>query len=151
MRNEKGQFVKGDKFWLGKKRSEEDRKKMSEAQLKNPNRYWLGKHRLDIKNEKHFNWRGGINPINDTIRKSLEYKLWRKACFERDNFTCQKTGISGGELQVHHIKNFAEFPELRFAIDNGITLSKQAHKEFHNIYGRKNNTKEQLEEFLTIA
>ncbi len=100
------------------------------------------------KGKDHWNWKGGINPINDTIRKSLEVKLWRKACMERDNFTCQKTGIRGGELEVHHINNFASFPELRTSIENGITLSKDAHKEFHKIYGKKNNTKEQLDEFL---
>ena len=31
---------------------------------------------------------------------------------------------------------------------NGITLNDKAHKEFHKKYGNKNNTKEQLEEFL---
>ena len=33
--------------------------------------------------------------------------------------------------------------------DNGITLSKKAHKEFHAKYGKTNNTKEQLQEFLS--
>lgn len=98
--------------------------------------------------ENNVNWKGGITPKNKQIRNSTEYKLWRKACFERDNFTCQKTGISGGRLVVHHINNFAEFPELRLAIDNGITLSKRAHEEFHKIYGKKNNTKEQIIEFI---
>ncbi len=93
-------------------------------------------------------WKGGINPINLTIRKSLEIRLWRKAVFERDNYTCQKYGIVGGKLVVHHILNFAEYPELRFAIDNGITLSKKAHNEFHKKYGKKNNTREQLTSFL---
>jgi len=101
-----------------------------------------------LNKEDHWNWKGGINPINDTIRKSWNYKLWRKSCLERDNFTCQKTGQRGGELVVHHINNFAEFPELRFAIDNGITLSEKSHKEFHKIYGIKNNTLEQLQEYL---
>jgi hypothetical protein len=98
--------------------------------------------------EKHWNWKGGINPENDTIRKSLEYKLWHKSCLERDNFTCQISGQKGRDIVVHHINNFADFPELRFAIDNGITLSEKTHKEFHKKYGRSNNTKEQLEEFL---
>jgi hypothetical protein len=101
------------------------------------------------KGEKSHFWKGGITPKNIAIRMSTEYKLWRKAVFERDNFTCQKTGISGGNLVVHHINNFSEFPELRLAIDNGITLSEESHKEFHKIYGKRNNTKGQLEEFLS--
>lgn len=101
-----------------------------------------------LSGSKHPRWMGGITPIKKMFRKSLEYRLWRKACFERDNFTCQKTGQIGGNLQVHHINNFADFPELRLAIDNGITLSYDAHKDFHRRYGIKNNTKEQLEEFL---
>lgn len=59
-----------------------------------------------------------------------------------------KKGKPSGKLEVHHINNFAEFSELRFALDNGITLSEKAHDEFHKIYGIKNNTKGQLEEFL---
>jgi len=87
-------------------------------------------------------------PESVRIRKSSEYKLWRKSVFERDNFTCQKYGVSGGLLRAHHINNFADFPEIRLAIDNGITLSKIAHDEFHKIYGKHNNTLEQLKEFL---
>jgi len=100
--------------------------------------------------ELNCNWKGGITSENHKIRTSFEYKLWRKACFERDNFTCQVSGKSGGELVVHHINNFAEFPELRTTISNGITLSKDIHKKFHKEYGNKNNTKEQLEDFIKI-
>jgi len=85
---------------------------------------------------------------NAKIRRSKEMKLWRKACLIRDNFTCQKYETKSGILCVHHINNFADFPELRLAIDNGITLSEKAHREFHHLYGVKNNTKEQLIEFL---
>jgi hypothetical protein len=100
------------------------------------------------KGEKSPSWKGGITPENSKIRTSTEYLLWRKAIFIRDNFICQKYKIRGGDLHVHHINNFADFPEIRLAIDNGVTLSKKAHKEFHKKYGYKNNTKEQLEEFL---
>jgi len=94
------------------------------------------------------NWKGGITLENCKIRSSIQYRLWRESVFARDSWTCQKTGQKGGLLRCHHIQNFAQFPELRFAIDNGITLSNRAHKEFHKKYGIKNNTKEQLEEFL---
>lgn len=117
---------------LGKHLSEETKRKIGEAN----------------KGDKCYFWKGGITPENLMIRTHTVYLLWRKACMERDNFTCQKTGIRGGRLQVHHINNFAEFPELRTSIENGITLSEKAHKEFHHIYGIKNNTREQLVEFL---
>ena len=82
-------------------------------------------------------WKGGISKQNEKMRKGIEFRLWREAVFARDNFTCQKYGIKGGELHPHHIQNFAQYPELRFAIDNGITLSEKAHKEFHKKYGNK--------------
>jgi len=117
--------------------------------------YWKGKKRVGIGKNKiikvgklNGRWKGGITPENMKIRKSIEYRLWREAVFARDNWTCQKYGIQGGKLHPHHIYNFADYPELRFAIDNGITLSKKAHQEFHKIYGKRNNTKSQLEEFL---
>lgn len=96
----------------------------------------------------HWNWKGGISTKQDKDRHNIEMVLWRKSCLERDNYTCQKTKIRGGNLQVHHINNFSQFPELRTSIENGITLSEKSHKEFHKKYGKQNNTKEQLEEFL---
>ena len=105
---------------------------------------------LSKRGSKSYLWKGGINPINDSIRKSFEYKLWARAVKERDNFVCQKYGIKGDKLVTHHIQNFAQCPELRFITDNGITLSDKAHKEFHGKYGIKNNTKEQIEEFLQV-
>ena len=102
---------------------------------------------------KNPNWRGGTTPKNKIIRCSIESRLWRESVFAKDNWTCQKCGARNGNgkeicLHPHHIKNFAEYPELRFAIDNGITFCKKCHEEFHKRYGRKNNTKKQVEEFI---
>ncbi len=131
----------------GKHFTEEHRNKISDS--KKGHIPWnKGEKCPQLGGKSHWLWKGGITPIQNKIRGSAEYRLWIKSNFERDNFTCQKYGISGGNLEVHHINNFAEFPELRFAIDNGITLSKIAHDLFHKIYGKVNNTKKQLEEFL---
>lgn len=144
--------------------TEEDKKRMSEQ--RRGNKYALGKHhKLSLetrkrqseckKGEKSYLWKGGVSPKNRRIRLGIEFRLWRDEVFKRDNYTCQKYGIRGQKgfgkrviLHPHHIQNFADFPELRFEVSNGITLSKQAHEEFHKKYGTKNNTKEQLEEFL---
>lgn len=73
-------------------------------------------------------WKGGVSTEHEILRHSMEYKLWRTAVFERDNYTCIWCGTRGGELNADHIKPFALFPELRFAIDNGRTLCVDCHK-----------------------
>ena len=103
---------------------------------------------MNLSGEKSHWWRGGITPENKRVRMSMEYRLWREAIFARDNWTCQKTGIKGGGLHAHHLQNFSQYPELRFAIDNGVTFNQESHKLFHKIYGKKNNTKEQVVEFI---
>ena len=73
----------------------------------------------------------GNSKKNTLIRNSIESRLWREAVFARDNYTCQVCNIRGGKLRAHHIKAFATFPELRFAIDNGKTLCVECHALEH--------------------
>lgn len=126
---------------IGKMASEETRKKIS---MSNKGRIaWnLGikgifHHTEETKNriadkqrgEKGHNWKGGKKPINELIRTSTKMKLWRKSVFERDNYTCRNCGIRGTYLEAHHIKSFAYFPELRFDINNGLTLCRECHNK----------------------
>ena len=80
----------------------------------------------------------------------IGYSEWRRQVYERDRYTCQCCGEKGGNLVAHHILNYSEHEELRTNVGNGITLCKTCHKEFHNTYGYKNNTKEQVNEFIYI-
>lgn len=61
-------------------------------------------------------------------RSSLAYRMWRTAVFERDNFTCRQCGTRGGRLNADHIKRFADYPDLRFNLDNGQTLCETCHR-----------------------
>jgi len=84
----------------------------------------------DTSGENNPNWRGGPKTEELKIRKSIEYNLWRKSVFERDDYTCQVCGTMGIELNADHIKPFSLYPELRLAIDNGRTLCKQCHIKY---------------------
>src|SRR5208282_1135123 len=85
-----------------------------------------------MKGETHWNWKGGISGDKNRIRASSAYKFWRKAVFQRDNWTCVKCGQWGGYLEADHIKGFAEYPELRFEVSNGQTLCKPCHRQITN-------------------
>lgn len=105
-------------YWkakLGTKQTNETRLKRSMAE----------------KGEKHYNWQNGKTKANKLARIGIEYRLWREAVFARDGWKCQQCG-NGGVLEAHHIKGFAQYPELRFAIDNGVTLCKKCHKGTDN-------------------
>lgn len=120
--------------------SKETRKKMSQARkgrhYPNLSKSKTGKtHTADTRlkmslakrgSKSHF-WRGGVYPLNRKIKRSVEYRLWRESVLERDSYTCIWCS-STTNLEVDHIKPFAIYPELRFAIDNGRVLCRPCHQ-----------------------
>lgn len=163
IRNSKGQFIKGVKYQLGFKHSEVSKKKIREARKrqgsnvgmkgrhhteeakkknsnshkKNPIRYWQGKKRTNMCGEKNWNWKGGITEENERIRHSVEYIAWRKEVWKRDNWACRDCGkkCKNKDIVAHHLKLFSCFPELRFSVDNGITLCRSCHARLHKTMG----------------
>lgn len=107
---------KGVSVGKGRPHSIEHRRRLSES---NKRRVLNGTHNL---------YKGGVTPANMKLRMSLEYKLWRESVFERDNWTCIWCKKIGGTLNADHIKSFSQYPELRFAIDNGRTLCLACHR-----------------------
>jgi len=99
--------------------------------------------------ENSYLWKGGVTPIHNKIRASIQYKQWQKEVFIRDGYCCSLCGDRKKKFLVaHHIQNFAQYPQLRFVIENGITLCRNCHKEFHKKYGKIDNIKDQIEEFI---
>jgi hypothetical protein len=85
--------------------------------------------------DRHPSWKGGIKKDKDR-RKSFEGSQWRKAVFERDNYTCVLCMVRGGRLEADHIKPYSMFPELRYEINNGRTLCSSCHRKTPT-YGSK--------------
>ena len=100
------------------------------------------------KGDKCTFWKGGITSKNQQLRGSMEWRLWRESVFQRDNYACQCCGSCGCEIHPHHINNFSQHPQLRFKLENGITLCKDCHFSFHRRYGQQDNTMEQITKFI---
>ncbi len=90
-----------------------------------------------VKGSNHGMWRGGVTGLRGRHMQSGEYKNWRRMVFERDNYTCQKCGQVGYELNAHHIYEYSGHEKKRTDIENGTTFCAECHREYHKIYGRK--------------
>lgn len=93
---------------------------------------------------KHHNWDKTIDRAERRVRKNRylisTYQRWRKKIVSAGK--CDVCG-SKQKLAAHHLNNFADHPELRTDINNGVCLCAKCHIEFHKVYSKKYNTKEQ--------
>ena len=92
----------------------------------------------DLKKKNQFgknnpSWKGGITPEINKIRTSSEMHAWKRKVLIRDDFKCRNLNCkhNSHKLNVHHILEFAKYPEFRFEVWNGITLCLDCHKEIH--------------------
>lgn len=86
------------------------------------------------------------------VGRAPDYPLaeWSKKVRDRDGYQCQKCGSRCGIMHAHHIENYADNPHLRHELSNGITLCEPCHVEFHRIYGKRNNNRAQINEYLAL-
>lgn len=93
----------------------------------------------------HWNWKGGVTSLNQKERSSEEAQAWRKKVFTRDLYHCRLCN-KAGELHAHHIVSWSVAPELRFDVNNGMTLCEDCHTKIH-VYFREvlNNNESKLE------
>lgn len=84
---------------------------------------------------KAYNWQGGKEEDNIRLRRSPEAMQWRLKVYERDGFQCQLCGEKQKRLNAHHKKPWSFFPELRYEIDNGLTVCVDCHRLLHKANG----------------
>ena len=82
-----------------------------------------------FRGEKHHNWIKDRSLLKkDNLRNDVAYQNWRKEVWIRDNFKCKIAEEScEGRIEAHHILSWRDYPELRYKINNGITLCHAHH------------------------
>lgn len=119
----KGKQMKTKHPMLGKHHRAESIEKMRKPHYK-------------ARGKNNWKWKGGTGTERHQLMGKYEYVSWRSTIFERDNYTCQDCGAKGVYLMAHHKKSWAEYPELRYEITNGITYCKECHAKNDKYYSR---------------
>lgn len=78
--------------------------------------------------ENNWKWKGGVNMRDKHSLFNPDYVNWRTDVFTRDNFKCKIANKDcKGQLQAHHILPWRDYEELRYNVNNGITLCLAHH------------------------
>lgn len=136
----------------------------------------MGKDRTRLySSENNNNWQGGITKISEYLRHNINE--WKMDSFKKYNFKCDITGECESlvihhlynysdiikevfetlKLPIYECINKYTDEELEmlkatcvsihYKYGLGVCLTEGVHIEFHSIYGKKNNTVEQYNEF----
>jgi predicted HNH restriction endonuclease len=116
----------------GKPKSLEHRLKMSESARSSGVR----------SGDKNGNWKGGVSSENLRGRSRKAYHEWKAAVLAKHAWKCAVCGVEHGHvcgccgarhlLHAHHIKPFADKPELRYEVSNGVALCVKCHFDEHH-------------------
>lgn len=142
---------KGTNNLTGIPKSEESKRKRSESMKR-----WAAENTVAVvarsennRGERHYNWKGGLSKLSQSIRQMTEYRKWMDAVKAKDGFKCVRCGANDN-LESHHKRPFAELLKAHgvssrddarrcaelWDIENGETLCVPCHFEEH---GRKLN------------
>ena len=94
-----------------------------------------------MKNEKNF-----IDSLAIVFEKMLDIKFkeetdnkkeivnnegqWRIKVLTRDNFTCKLCGYKPARI-AHHISSRNYYPNIKWDIENGLTVCDKCHQTYH--------------------
>lgn len=89
-----------------------------------------------MKGKKPWNWiedRSKLKKYNTRFAASSASVYWAKEIRKRDGGLCRlRNENCRGNLEVHHILPWRDYPEERFNLNNGITLCHGHHPRKHN-------------------
>jgi len=88
---------------------------------------------------------GFVTDLDIRERERCKTTVGRE-CLEKAQFFCILCN-KNGNVHAHHLDGWHWAVEKRFDINNLVCLCRSCHSHFHSMYGNKNNTSEQFEEF----
>ena len=104
-----GRYFGGRRVWNDEERAEA---KLKMSGSNNP-RWITNRNEIKI----------GERSLNDPLQKQ-----WRMSVKNRDGWKCKiSNDTCFGRLEAHHILPWRDFPELRYDVNNGITLCQHHH------------------------
>ncbi len=89
--------------------------------------------------------------MSEDRTENPKYVSWSKAVKVRDLYRCTICNVGDGAYVESHHKNSWDWDILgRFSLDNGVTLCKPCHTNFHHIFSYGGNHEYQFEQFKKI-
>ncbi len=127
--------------------------------------------------ENHVHWKGGVSNLNEYLRHKMGE--WRRDSMKENHYKCVVTNgrfdevhhLYGFNTLVQKMLEIEKIPiyskinkytddelermtetllKLHYEYGLGVTLKRSIHLEFHDIYGKGNNTPEQFREFVKM-
>lgn len=117
---------KGKVPWIkGKKQTIDHIRKRIEARIKNGTTPRMTAPR----GESHYLWMKDRSKLaKRQERNDSAYREWRNQVYKRDSYRCRIANNDCNRKNVaHHILPWSKFPELRYEVNNGITLCHAHH------------------------
>lgn len=136
--------LKGNKYRLGTHHSPETREKMSLAALgkaktemhrRNISLAKSGVRVEKISGRNHYLWIEDRTLLKDDHldRGGSRHREWSRSVKNRDGWVCKiSNGDCSGQVVAHHILPWRDYVELRYEVNNGITLCHFHHPRKRN-------------------
>lgn len=82
-----------------------------------------------LKGDKNPRWISDRTKLKKSDRQcGSAYTEWRNLVFKRDGFKCRILNSDcDGRIEAHHILSWKDHPELRYVVNNGITVCHKHH------------------------
>lgn len=78
------------------------------------------------------------------------YEIWRSAVIKKYGNKCAICKRKRCKKHAHHLDGWNIAHALRYEVANGICLCVKCHMDYHNKYGRGNNTYYEFAEYVHI-